>query len=456
MNTPLPLVPFETYMLCDDRDSHPMTFTIRLKFSGICDRAALEEAIPQALARHPLLAARVVETDDDKLAWTWDEPVQPPLDFADDSVPLGFPGRERIDLTTNCGLRIWVRQGEDQVDMRMQFHHSCSDGVGAYGFIEDLLCAYHNAVTREEHRVTLRPLDEARLNHRASFGLNWPRLLLRLPMEMWGLIVGFSMFILRRPAKIHTSTSDAGTRADALTLLDLPAITLSDKQLQRMKAAAKASGASLNDQLLSDLCVAVKTWNTRRQTFSRIKPIRIMIPMSLRVPGDERMPAANVVAMVFVDRNPVWFPNARSLLKSIVWEVNFIKKLRLSLAFVRSVTIADKVPGGLKFLTRPTRCYATCVLSNMGRVLADTPLEYQDGKLLCGEMMLEAVESAPPVRPHTKVALSVVSYAGKMALILNYDRHAFTREAAEELFSVIIRQVEGVAGKAVEELVPVA
>lgn len=444
MQDPLPLVAFETYMLNDDRDSHPMTFTIRLKFSGTCDREALQQAIPVALARHPLIAARIAKVGKRQLAWTWDHAADPPLDFADESVPLRFSDGELIDLEAGCGLRIWVRQGDDRVDMRVQFHHSCCDGVGAYGFVEDMLCAYHNASVSQSQQVTLRPLDESRLKHRTQFGLSWWKLLLRIPMEMWGLIVGYTMFIIQRPAKIYTESPTPGSD-DGLTLLDLPAKTLTQEQIGRMKVVAKRDGASLNDLLLSDLCIAIKDWNTQHHSFSRWRPIRIMIPMSLRVDGDEEMPAANVVAMVFVDRNPYWLPNPRWLLKTIVWELNFIKALRLSLAFVRSVTIADHVPGGLRYLTRPTRCYATCVLSNMGRVFSNAPLDYEEGKLITGGMKLEAVESAPPIRPHTKIALSVVSYAGNMALILNYDRHAFTPQAAEEFFAVVMQQIEKVA-----------
>ncbi len=451
MHAPLPLVPFETYMLTDDRVSHPMTFTIRLKFSGCFNQTAFEQAVPEALARHPLLAACVAETSGKKLAWTWTADPTPLVDVAEHSVPLRFPERELIDLKAGCGVRFWVRHGENRVDMRVQFHHSCCDGVGAYRFIEDLLCAYHNGVVAAEQRVTLRPLDAELLKQRTRFGLSWPKLLLRFPLELWGVTIGFAAFFLRRPIEIRTEMPNDAEIDDGLTLLDLPAKTLSVAQLRRMKDAAKQDGATLNDLLASDLSLAVHQWNVRMRASQRWKPIRVMIPTSLRAEGDERMPAANVVAMVFVDRHTTWFPNPRWLLKSIAWELNFIKSLRLGLAFIRGTSLASRIPGGLRFLTRETRCYATCVLSNMGRVLSETPLEYHNGQLTAGKMVLERVESAPPIRPHTKVALSVVSYAGRMALILNYDRHAFTRETAEELFTTIIRQVELVAGESIDE-----
>ena len=451
MHVPLPLVPFETYMLTDDRVSHPMTFTIRLKFSGSFDRLAFQKAVPEALTRHPLLSAHIAESPGGKLAWTWTSEPDPLVNVAEDSVASRFPDSERIDLTIDCGIRIWVRRGVNRVDIRVQFHHACCDGVGAYRFIEDLLCLYHNGVVPVEQHVALRPLDAALLNQRTRFGLSWLKLLMRIPLELWGVTVGFAMFFLRRPVEIHTETPSGTESCDDQTLLDLPAKTLSATQLRRMKEAAKQDRATLNDLLVGDLCLAVHEWNLLKGASKRWKPIRVMIPMSLRGEGDERMPAANVVAMVFVDRHPTWFPNARWLLKSIAWELSFIKLLRLNLAFIRGTSLASRLPGGLRFLTRESRCYATCVLSNMGRVLSEVPLAYQNGQLTAGAMVLERVESAPPIRPHTNVALSVVSYAGRMTLILNYDRHAFTRQAAEELFAVILRQVEIVVGESIDE-----
>ncbi len=455
MHAPLPLVPFETYMLADDRVSHPMTFTIRLKFRGSFNRSAFEHAVSEALARHPLLAARVAKSGRRKQVWTWSDAPAAWLDIAEESVPLRSPGTERIDLTRDCGLRIWVRESEGRVEIRLQFHHSATDGVGAYRFIEDLLCLYHNGVVAVEERVALRPLDAELLKRRGQFGLSWPKLLLRLPMELWGIVIGFAMFFLRRPVEISTAglvdPGPDGDTDDGLTLLDLPAKTLSKTQLGRMKDAGKQDGATLNDLLIRDLCLAVHKWNVSKQACKRWKPIRVMIPTSLRVEGDELMPAANVVAMVFVDRRPTWYPDSRWLLRSIAWELKFIKSLRLGLAFIRGTAIGSQIPGGLRFLTRTGRSYATCVISNMGRVLSDTPLKYEQGKLTAGEMQLEGVESAPPIRPRTKAALSIVSYAGRMTLILNYDRHAFTRATAEELFKTIVRQIEDVAGESIDE-----
>ena len=55
----LPLIPFERYMLVDDRPGYPMSFVFVVELAGTPDRTALEAAFQAALARHPLLSARL-------------------------------------------------------------------------------------------------------------------------------------------------------------------------------------------------------------------------------------------------------------------------------------------------------------------------------------------------------------------------------------------------------------
>ena len=168
MPLPLKLVAFERYMLADDRDSHPMTFTVRLKFSGQFDGEAFESAVEVAVGRHPFLNAHLSGDHERKLRWTPAPGVKTYIDVAELDMPLQFPGSERIDLRNQTGLRIWVRTGPETTEMRLQFHHSCCDGIGSYRFIEDLLCAYDQAVYPEGGRSKFRPLDTSRLQRRFS------------------------------------------------------------------------------------------------------------------------------------------------------------------------------------------------------------------------------------------------------------------------------------------------
>jgi hypothetical protein len=269
------------------------------------------------------------------------------------------------------------------------------------------------------------------------------------------MIIGFATFFWRRPTKLHVplrlQTFDAGA------LPDYPVRVLSDDELLKLKQTSRKQHVTLNDLFARDLCVAMHRWNAHHGV-PRSGPIRVIVPINLRTQEQETMPAANVVAMVFVDRKPAWYFSSNWLLKTIAWELRFIRRFRLALAFSRGTAIGHRIPGGLRFLTRASRCYATCVFSNMGNVLGKTPLPYVAGQLVAGELRLEIIESGPPVRPHTPVSLSCVSYAGQTRLSLIYDRQALAGRAAEAIFRTILEQigVESPAAPAAVEMAPAA
>jgi len=67
MVLPLPLVPFEQYMLADDRPAYPMNFFMRLRFAGRFGRRALDAAT-SVRARQPLLTAIACRC---RRGWVW-------------------------------------------------------------------------------------------------------------------------------------------------------------------------------------------------------------------------------------------------------------------------------------------------------------------------------------------------------------------------------------------------
>ncbi len=82
------LTPFEHYMLLDDRRSHPMTYMIRLEFSGRFHCDAFQAAVARAIQRHPLLRSHVVRMSVGGFRWVPAPDPLPYLDCAETSVPL--------------------------------------------------------------------------------------------------------------------------------------------------------------------------------------------------------------------------------------------------------------------------------------------------------------------------------------------------------------------------------
>ncbi|MBX3411411.1 MAG: hypothetical protein KF708_01745 [Pirellulales bacterium] len=433
---------FERYMLADDRASHPMTFTVRMKLAGRFDVDVFRRAVRQALARHPLLCSRVVGTG---RAATWMASESEVLvDVAELDQDLRFPGQEKIDLQHELPVRLWVRSSGTETEVRAQFHHSATDGIGAYRFLEDTLCAYDAEVRGTA--PAWRPVLVEKLARRARFGLAWWQVLLRLPQELWGVVVGMAMFLLPRPASLRSGPHVVVPADERRELLNYPTHTFTVDETKQLRETARGAGATLNDLLLRDLFLTMQAWSDARGLGRARQLFRIMMPVNLRTADDDDLPAANVVAMVFLDRHLGLFHHPALLLKSIKLETWFLKTFRFGLAFVRSCALIGSIRGGLEFMTRDNRCYATTVLSNMGQVMTDVPLPRQNGKIVAGELVLEAIESAPPVRPFTSMAITPVTYAGRMALVLNYDRERFSAAEAQAFLSLYVQQLHAAAG----------
>lgn len=165
---PLHLTPIESFLLTDDRPEYPMTFIVDMVLSGILDREAFDHALVEALQRHPLLASLIRPAKHGALCWVpaTDEKVH--VDWAQADVPICFSDGEWINLHDELGLRIWIRQGDTSVCLKVQFHHVCCDGIGAYRFLGDLLACYGVLTGTSGLHPTLSTIDTVRLRGRAD------------------------------------------------------------------------------------------------------------------------------------------------------------------------------------------------------------------------------------------------------------------------------------------------
>jgi hypothetical protein len=442
---PLKLNVFERYMLADDRPTSPMSFFVRMIFSGALDRAAFVAALEAALQRHPLLHARLAGRRARDLAWVASPKFLPWFDVADESVPMLFPGGFRIDLRRENGLRVWIRRGRDCGEIRFQFHHACCDGIAANQFIADVLCAYDwKRGGASRNAPAFRPLDVEMLKRRDRMEERGQGRLLRGLVAAWGACVRLPMFFLRLPASLpspeHSHDHDASVH-DTLAP-ELLTWRFEKAQLDNLLAAAKENGATLNDLVIRDFFMALWAWNNRHGS-GRGRFMRILVPFNLRGPEHGRLPAANVMGLINIDRRLKQLArlNPGALLDGIRSETRLLKKTRLPAAFTHAMAVGEVVIGGLERIFRTERCLTTAVLSNLGRIFADTPLPRDGGKLRAGGLVVEAVDTAPPVRTGSGISCTLYTYAGQMSLTLLYDRCCFTSAAAAQLLERLAAQI---------------
>ena len=199
---------------------------------------------------------------------------------------------------------------------------------------------------------------------------------------------------------------------------------------------------TVNDWLLRDFFVAVDDFRTRHQATAAGEWIRFSVPMNLRQAADSRMPAANVVSMVFLDRNPAQIADPGGLLRSIHAEMDLIRRRQLGLIFVLSLWVLRAAAGtDWRGRVNQGRCEATCVLSNLGRAMADSPLPRRNEKIVAGNVVLEGIDFFAPVRDGTAVTVALVFYAGGLQVCMQYDSRRITEAQADDLMATYLRKI---------------
>lgn len=439
---PLPLVPFEEYMLADDRPAYPMNFFFRLRFTGFLDPGALDAALAAAVVRHPLLGATACR---EKGRRQW-QPVatQPPVCRLDSGPSAALPPVSALDVRTVPGLRLMAQEGPGRTDLTAQFHHSCCDGLGAVRFLQDLLICYLQA-TGSHTSAGLRALQVERLRNRGSFGLSTVGLLRLWRSQAIGLL-GARQFLMRSPMPIVPHEPQPDATGPPANYPASCSCRLEVDESDRLAASARLAGVTVNDLLLRDLLLALEAWR-QRSLKGNEGWLRVSVPMDLRTVNDRHLPAANVVSMVFLDRRAEQLADPQRLLASIHDEMQLIKRHKLNLTFVLSLRACRWMPGALRRATGGQRCQATCVLTNLGSVFKRFPQVDEEGRLHLGGAVLEEIDILAPIRPLTSAAFAVHQYAGRLGLTLHYDPRVLTAEQAAELLEGLLACVRRTAAE---------
>lgn len=412
MTFPLPLTPFEEYALRDGTASHPLEFFYRLTFDGPLDRAAVEAAAGESFQRHPLLAARIDErpgrTPRFVAAGAGSTVVA--IDGTD-----GLPPIPALDSARGPLARLLlVERPDGAADIIAQFHHAACDGLGALAFLGDF-CALLDAVLHGD-RLPADRGDPLLLRGRGRYGLDSWKLLRSLPAQARGL-EGVWKFLRNRPVRLAAFNADE--QPAYAHRLQRASAEFDAVEARGLRRAATDAGASLNELAAAALLEAIHdalppaTWSHARDR------VRLSIPMNMRGPADRRMPAANVVSMVFLDRSPAEIRSA-TLVTSLHEEMQLIKRLGLGMTFLFTLAAARCLPGGISRLVGDRSTAATALFTNLGRIFSRAA-EHRGGRVRVGPCRLVAVEPLAPLRRGTALAMAAVEYAGTLVFTLRTD-----------------------------------
>lgn len=437
---PLPLAPFELYYDLDDGPEYPTTFPVELRFSGPLNRERFERALRETVARHPLLLAQIQDGADGP-CWIAAADDVPPLDWNDYDVPMQSPQGDAVDLRTRSGFRTWVRASSSQARVVFQVHHACCDGLAALECVKEILTRYRRMAGEAEADRPLRTIDPRLLTKRDVLASDQPP----APsfwsgirdawytLKVWSSILWLSPEVLQPP---RGRTTDEPKRE----LLAFQIAELAADETAALHKLAAARGVTTNDLLLRDLLLVLRRWNDR-QAGPRKGRLRVTVPVNVRTRADHAMPAANRIGYGFVTARLDERDEPATVLEKVREETRRIKDWYLGLYFLGGLAFARQFPKMFARAMHRERSFATAVLSNVGRFSPDKSLAPTE-KWRCGELTLEWIGGAPPLRRLTRAAVIVIEYAGRASLCLRTDPHSFDDLATRELLTELVEQVQ--------------
>ena len=441
---PLPLSPFERYMVLDDTDAYPMSFVLIVRLKGNLQQEVFEESVVFALRRHPLLMSTIRKVGGQGWCWTPVDNPSPQMTWVENEEGLQPPDQERIDLTREIGLRIWVNKNSDVAELVFQFHHACTDGLGGVQFIGDMLADYGQKTAEEGAELPeIEPIQIDRLKARSHFGSDVcekPSKKVSCP-----LMLSQKLFkLLRRqpvPLAASRNTNSIGT------FLTFPAIVsrvIDRPVVQQMKVVAARKGVELNDLYLMEMFQTIREWNRRHGKGNDSQWLRIGMPTSLRTPLHDQMPAANVVSYMFLTRLASDCTNPDETLSDIHRRTSTIVNERQGRFIANGLKYVLKVPGLLWCLLRLNRCFTSVILTNVGDVRRQFTARFplNKGRCVAGNVTLDVLTGAAPVRPNTRLSASIGMYAGNVYINMHCDPLSFTREQSEELADLFVERLK--------------
>jgi NRPS condensation-like uncharacterized protein len=474
---PLPLAPFEKFLVLDDRPDCPITSFIELHFTRPMNHQALSGALHQTVHQHPLLASRLVDIDGE-MHWQYDphfvpklrDPAIDPILSPSESIPSGQPSPRPINLRSEPGCRYWYQSDPNtgRARLTIQLHHAASDGVGLRRVLIDTLGAYAKRTTESnnvdintedinndqssrdvatadqqtrERRKRREQLDTTRLLSRGDF----TDITSKPPKQVqsrWRKLANAYYFHFQRPQPLlGNANSPATTTPSRQSDTDdqpLRHYVFDRTTSERILSACRSGGVGVNDLALAILFRVCRQWNRLRGIDKPGKRIRLLMPVDMRGRSDMQMPATNRLSFSFLGRTHRQCDDWEVLLESVQTETQMIKDTRLHMDFLDGITALASKPKLLGRALRYSRNVSTSVLTYTGDITRGMKNYFpeEDGKRRVGDTFLENILIAPPARQNTNITLGVCINWGQICVSANWNRSAISADDCQQFLDL--------------------
>jgi hypothetical protein len=418
-----PLLPFEQYMLDDDRPNAPMTFTVVWRLAGHVDAERMRAAVENASRSHPLLGCRIRRG-----RWV---PAAGGVPFRRVSAMASLrPDRESIDASRDACLRATLVEPAadcEEAELRLTFHHAACDGVGAMEFSGDIFAAYRGSGTpaaapsrsRRDAQADPSLLDDrGRLERPIVPGATWRD-------AMRHFFAEGRRFMADRAVALPCERSGRSSSA-----ADPVPVRFTSEETAALRRCASGADATLNELLLAVLVAVIGRHCAAATRHHHGAWLGVVQPVSMRLPRATRLPACNNIGYAFLRRPLVDCDDWQALLPGVVQDTRAVTRLGLAGCFNDAVSLLGRLPEPLRRpLVRAMRP-GTFVFSYLGDPVRRFPrgLRGAGGDVMPGPGQAAGVDlggcrvvdfsGAPPPRPGTELAILASLFGQQLTLWL--------------------------------------
>lgn len=424
------LTPFESYMFVDDQPRFPMTFVFQFDFVGAIDQRVFQDAIDQAIQRHPMLRAVIQPAKSSRDCWVLPDSYDSKIDFADLSNPIMIDGSSQyIDLRSEIGFKGWVRQNDQTSQFVALFHHSAVDGIGAYHFLSDVFWFYAKHFGNQMGELRQYNVSDLRSRLRANVGDLRPSKSDAPEFNQLGA----------QPILPHQNSSVAPGASNPFPQFQSHIFDKDEHRELRLKAQER--GQTLNDRLLESLMITMLTWNEQHGGDVEKDDFCVLMPLDIRTAEQANLSAANVVTSSFIRRSAQQIRDREDLKSSLLRETMQLKHSRHESDFMKQLISAPAGWNEAAQLYNKENCHTSTIFSNAGdptkRFLNRFPRE--GDRFQCGNLLLEEMNGASPLRNMTRAAFNSFTYRRKLKIGIRCDPQYFTNDDGKALLDHFVK-----------------
>ena len=436
MNRYIPrhLSPIETYLFKDNRPSHPLDFFIRLKFDGNLYADLLQRAIAKVLLLHPMLNAQVQQRGR-RLSWVFNTEMTNPITLHDNEESDITP----INLKTESGLKCWLSKQESGATVTFQFQHTATDGLGAFGFVIDVIRQYSQD-TQGTSNARQPSRDIARLAERHWFGYERDSLINMLRRQSRALVAsrGFSG---KSSVSVKAHEPIVNNSPPPSQYPHFVSHCFSCDETQMLKAQARSQLVSTNTIILRDAFVAIDQFRQSQHNYNCDDWIRIAVPGNVRhQQTNEGIPAANLFSMTFPSFTAKQISRPEQLLQVIHDNIRASRRDYYLPTFLVALNVIGRIPGAMEKSVSADKCIATLLLTNLGIPLAELT-DAPNALFQTNDLVLTDVALIPPMRPHQTISIAVLEYTGRQRITMSFDPRIHSTEEADDILNRLITQL---------------